>query len=115
MATVTDFADAVAAQAAGYTLETWSATVDSGKGQKETFVTSFYAKLSKQIVDEGGESALLEAYGESTTDQATATANCVASLNAIRRERYAGAPGDPSGSTVVSAYPDGTVPIVDTN
>lgn len=115
MAVVNDFADAVAAQAAGYALETWSTNDVSGKGQKQSFITTYHAKLSKLITDEGGSSDLLEAFGESSTDQPTATANCVASLNAIRRERYAGAPGDPSGATVVAAYPDGTVPTVDTN
>lgn len=79
MAVVTDFANIAAAQAAGYTLETWS--------------------ITSQVP------------GRINRTQA----NCLTSLNAVRRERYAGAPGDPSGATVVAQYPDGTVPTPDVN
>jgi hypothetical protein len=55
-------------------------------------------------------------YGEDATSATTARTNALASLNAVRRHRYAGAPGSVSGATVAT-WPDGaaTVPTVDSN
>jgi hypothetical protein len=104
MAVVTDFASIAAAQAAGYTLTTYTAGTPS----------RFFARLEKYLNGDNFQSSTrLEVLGDSAVDSATAQANALASLNAVRRHRYAGSPGAPSGATVVSQLPRGKTPTVD--
>lgn len=77
------------------------------------------ARFEKAAKGENGTTgAILQvwAVGEDPTSATTARANALASLNNVRRHKYAGAPGAASGATV-TVWPDGaaTVPVVDTN
>jgi hypothetical protein len=104
MAVVTDFASVAAAQAAGYTLQTYSAGTPS----------RFFAVLTKYLAGASGTpSTRMDAIGESSVDSVTAQANALASLNAQRRHRYAGSPGAASGATVAN-HPSGNAQTVDT-
>src|SRR5690349_20141411 len=84
--------------------------------------TSTGRKVAEFIKDKKGESGTTGAYqatwgfGEDASNATTARTNALASLNAARRHRYAGAPGAASGSTI-GTWPDGaaTVPVADTN
>jgi len=107
MATVTDLATVAAATAAGYALVQFTS---GSNGRK-------IAILKKRLTGENGQTERAhEAIGEDATSATTARTNCLASLNAERRHRYAGAPGLPSGATT-GTWPDGaaTVPVVDVN
>src|SRR5215471_7307284 len=93
MATVTDFANVAAANTAGYTTVQYNMF---SPGQR-TYVT----KLSKWINQPLSGYFEFAGLGASTVDQATADTNALTALNANRRHRYAAAPGQPSGATVV--------------
>jgi hypothetical protein len=86
MANVTDFANAAAAVTAGYQ------QFDSPNG-----AGGFTTKFVKALRTTDGPPYNMEAVGESTVDQATATAKALASLNAQRRHYYGGSPGRASG------------------
>lgn len=114
MATVTDLVAGTGvggvqeAAGANYALE--EHTVDNQKGG-----TIYVSRYYKKLAGESGTSGIVfEATGVSSVDQATARATALTSLNAMRRHRYAGAPGKPSGATT-GAFPDGlaTNPTVD--
>ena len=107
MAVITDLADATAAATAGYA-KFQTSNVEKG-------VTVFKTRFEKQMQgDNGAAPFLLNAQGQSTVSAAAADTASVAALNAIRRHRYAGAPGQPSGATVVD-FPKGKTPTVDTH
>lgn len=92
---------------ANYALQTWTAL--------EAGAVVFLARFFKKLAGASGTSgATISGYGQSTVDSATAQTNALTALNAQRRHRYAGAPGAPSGATVVN-FSDGlsTVPTVD--
>lgn len=77
------------------------------------------ARFEKRATGESGTTGLPIAtwgVGEDATNATTARTNALTALNAVRRHRYAGAPGSPSGATVTT-WPDAqaTVPVVDTN
>jgi hypothetical protein len=77
------------------------------------------ARFDKKMTGETGTTGLPTAtwaVGEDVSSATTARSNALASLNAVRRHRYAGAPGSASGATVTT-WSDGaaTVPVVDTN
>lgn len=110
MAVVNDLATVAAATAAGYILEQHTLAGDGGHSGVVRV-----AMLSKQLNGrKGATSQRLEAVGTDPASATTARTNALASLNAVRRHRYAGSPGAPSGATVVT-WPDGlaTVPTVD--
>jgi hypothetical protein len=97
----------------------------TGAGHKYTLVQfkrgngEAVASFQKRLTGESGTTGtyVFEVTG---TDQAgnatTARTNALASLNAVRRHKYAGAPGAASGATVTT-WPDGpaTAPVVDVN
>lgn len=93
---VTDLASDVAATGAGYT----STAIDYGVAS--TNRPRFERRYEKQIARLGGTGPKLadveRVSGFSSVDQATADAAALANLNAVRRHRYSGAPGRPSGS-----------------
>jgi hypothetical protein len=90
MAAVTDFANAAAAQAAGYTLQ----QIDRGAGAKyDRFVTN----LEKWATGAGVSGHLRRATGVSDVSQGAADTACLAALNAQRRHEYGGSPGRASG------------------
>lgn len=108
MAVVTDLANVAAATAAGYVLTQYT----NSQGKK-------IATFTKALKGESGTSGLPQAIcgaGEDPSNATTARTTAFTALNANRRHRYAGAPGQPSGGTV-TVWPDGlaTVPVVDTN
>lgn len=86
------------------------------------YTNSAGKKIARFEKDKKGESGTtgaigtVWAVGEDASVATTARTNALAALNAVRRHRYAGAPGAASGSTVAT-WPDGaaTVPVVDTN
>jgi hypothetical protein len=95
------------AAGANYGLQTWS-TLEAG-------AVVFLARFFKKVAGASGTTgAVLEAFGQSSVDSATAQTNALTALNAKRRHRYAGSPGASSGATVVN-FSDGlsTVPTVD--
>lgn len=79
-------------------------------GNKGEFIAE-YVK-DKQGLDNTGMPSSTAGFGESTVDSATAQAKALASLNAARRHRFAGAPGKVSGATV-SDFAHGGTPTVD--
>lgn len=102
-------------------------TVANATGSGHGFVLVQYtnsagkkiARFEKKMTGESGTTGLPVAVwgvGEDASSATTARTNALASLNAVRRHRYAGAPGSASGATV-GTWPDGaaTVPTVDTN
>jgi len=98
MATVTDLvagsgAGGVLNAAAGYAQTQYNMI---SQGQR-TYVT----KYSKWIAQPLSGYFEFMGIGASTIDQATADTNALNALNANRRHRYAGDPGQPSGATVV--------------
>lgn len=112
MATVTDLVAGTGvggvqeAAGANYTYE--HHTVEGPDG-----VTIHVSRYFKHVTGEAGTSgSRFEGVGTSEVDEATAKASALTALNAQRRHRYAGAPGQPSGATVVNLL-DGTVPTVD--
>lgn len=108
MATVTDLANAAAAVTAGYKK---FQTSYPQKGGGTLYVTRF----EKSLVGDAGATATLQSVvGQSTVDANGADAAALASLNAVRRHRYAGAPGKASGATV-GDLPKGKTPTVDTD
>jgi hypothetical protein len=77
------------------------------------------ARFEKDKKGESGTTGALSTVwgvGEDASVATTARTNALAALNAVRRHRYAGAPGSPSGATVTT-WPDGaaTAPTVDSN
>lgn len=108
MATVTDLAAVANATAAGYALIQYT----NSQGRK---IARFEKNLKGESGTTGQNSAVCGA-GEDVSNATTARTNALAALNANRRHRYAGAPGQPSGATTTT-WPDGlaTAPTVDTN
>jgi len=92
---VTDLADTAAATTAGYANSSYVVT---SQGQLMTV-----AKYSKYIRPTRGQAiefaGLGVAPGGDAAAQTAALAKALTSLNAIRRHRYGGAPGQPSGAT----------------
>lgn len=75
------------------------------------------ARFEKNKTGESGTTGQLAAVwgvGEDASNATTARTTALAALNANRRHRYAGAPGSPSGATIVP-WPDGaaTTPTAD--
>ena len=107
MAVVTDLANAAAAVSAGYS-KIQTTNVEKG-------VTIYKTRFEKWLSGDNGMAGFLQSVqGQSTVDANTADTNALAALNAVRRHRYAGAPGQPSGATVVD-MPKGKAPTVDTH
>lgn len=79
-------------------------------------------KISRFTKNKTGEAGTTGAYsadwgvGEDASSATTARTNALAALNAVRKHRYAGAPGSPQAATT-TVWPDGaaTVPVVDVN
>ena len=111
MATVTDLANAAAAVSAGYKqIQTSFPSKQKGRQAESTvYVTRFEKQLQG---DNGAAPFMLSAVGESTVSAGAADTAALSALNAIRRHRYAGAPGKPSGATV-GDFPKGKTPTVD--
>src|SRR5262245_28277368 len=105
MAAITDLADAAAATTAGYKL----LQVDRGAAPTTpNFNASqparYRSEYSKPVTGAGGSGVgdsgqEIRATGESNAAQATADANALASLNALRRHRYGGQAGRASGAS----------------
>lgn len=105
MATVTDLANAAAAVTAGY--KQFQTTKVIGG------VTTYFTRFEKMLSGDAGATGTLQSViGESTASAGAADTAALNALNAVRRHRYAGAPGQPSGGTVVS-LPKGKTPTVD--
>lgn len=110
MAVVSDITTAANATAAAHGFVLTQYTNSQGK------------KIAVFTKDKKGESGTLGqpgavwAVGEDPSVATTARTNALTALNAVRRHRYAGAPGAATGATV-TIWPDGaaTVPVVDTN
>lgn len=110
MATVADITTVANATAAGHGFTLVQYT--NSQGRK-------IARFEKKMTGESGttgQPVAVWGVGEDASSATTARTNALAALNAVRRHRYAGAPGQPSGGTVTT-WPDGaaTVPTVDTN
>ena len=103
IADITTLANATAA-AHGYIYTTYQKTV---QGQLVNIV-----RLEKQLNPANkAASGWFGGYGENAS-LTTAKTNALASLNAARRHRYAGAPGLPSGATIPADL-HGDTPVAD--
>lgn len=105
---ITTVAQATAPGGHGFTLVQYTNSV----GRK-------IARFEKRATGESGTTGnpiQTWGVGEDASNATTARTNALAALNAVRRHRYAGSPGLPSGATTTT-WPDGaaTVPVVDTN
>jgi len=89
---VTDLTAGAQVTSAGYVTTQYQVVSQN----QRTYVT----KYTKYIRPNRGQPVEFGGLGASTVDQATADANALISLNAVRRHRYGGAPGQPSGATV---------------
>lgn len=94
MAAVTDFANAAAAVAGGYT----KIQIDRGASFPASQGLRFVTRFEKPGVGAVGDSgSRLEASGESAANAAGADTQALAALNAQRRHYYGGSPGRASG------------------
>ena len=93
---VTDLADAAAVEAAGYAKVQINRLPpgDHDLNPAPRYVTR-YDKLLLGAGQDGAHHLVVEGEGVS---RAAADANALVKLNALRRHRYAGSPGRPSGS-----------------
>lgn len=103
---ITTVAQATAPGGHGFTLVQYT----NSQGRK-------IARFEKRATGESGTTGAIVqtwAVGEDASSATTARTTALAGLNAVRRHRYAGAPGAASGATVAT-FPDGaaTVPTVD--